>query len=46
MDSTTLQVGDHAPEFSLITLTAQSPVTLKSIIRSGAAILEFIRGTW
>ncbi len=46
MNSTTLQPGDPAPDFSLITLNAKSPITLKSLLKRGPVILEFLRGTW
>ncbi len=46
MNSTTLHVGSLAPDFSISALNAPSPVSLRSLLQRGLAILEFIRGTW
>ncbi len=46
MNSTTLYVGDPAPDFSLQALNAPSPISLHSLLQRGPGILEFIRGTW
>lgn len=44
-DMTTLRVGDTAPPFALHTGDGRE-IRLTDILRSGAAILVFIRGTW
>ena len=46
MHSTTLQRGDPAPDFSLIALNANGPLTLRTLTKNGPVILEFLRGTW
>jgi peroxiredoxin len=46
MNSSTLHIGDTAPDFSLFSLNRQRAITLKSLIKRGPAVVEFIRGTW
>jgi hypothetical protein len=42
----TLKVGDTAPEFSLAAANGDQVVSLNAVLRSGPAIVEFLRGTW
>ena len=44
-DMTTLRVGDAAPPFALRTGDGQE-IRLTDILRSRAAVLVFVRGTW
>jgi len=46
MQSSTLQVGDKAPEFKLLSADLSRSVSLKSLLKSGPVIIEFLRGTW
>jgi peroxiredoxin len=46
MESSTLHIGDPAPDFSLITLNAKNPITLRSLTKRGPVVVEFLRGTW
>jgi peroxiredoxin len=43
---TTLKVGDTAPEFSLAAANGDQVISLNAVLRSGPAIVEFLRGTW
>jgi peroxiredoxin len=42
----TLRVGLRAPEFELAAANREGTITLASLLRKGALILEFLRGTW
>jgi len=44
--SSTLQVGDRAPSFTLRAANDSSEHTLLQAMASGPAIIEFLRGTW
>ena len=45
-ESETLRVGDRAPDFTLAPANQPGTVSLPELIRSGPAVLEFLRGTW
>lgn len=45
-NSSTLKVGDRAPEFMLLAANMPQAVSLKAILESGPMIVEFLRGTW
>jgi peroxiredoxin len=42
----TLEIGSHAPEFSLEAANREGVFTLGSFLAQGPLILEFLRGTW
>ena len=42
----TLQVGSHAPGFSLAAANQPEMFSLASFLTEGTVILEFLRGTW
>jgi hypothetical protein len=44
--SSRLNVGDKAPDFGLIAANRDGQVQLAPILARGAAIVEFLRGTW
>jgi len=44
--SSTLRVGDRAPNFSLRAASDSAEYTLAQAIASGPAVIEFLRGTW
>jgi hypothetical protein len=44
--SSTLQVGDRAPNFSLRAANDSAEHTLAQAVASGPAVIEFLRGTW
>jgi len=44
--STTVKVGESAPEFSLPSANAMGEVSLRRLLAHGAAVVEFLRGTW
>ncbi len=44
--SSTLQVGDHAPEFALPSANGMGEVSLSALLRRGPVVVEFLRGTW
>ena len=44
--SSTLKVGDTAPEFTLLAANLPQSVSLKELLSSGPMIVEFLRGTW
>jgi len=44
--SSTLKVGDRAPDFKLQAVNAVSSVSLMQLLKAGPAIVEFHRGTW
>lgn len=44
--TTTLRVGDFAPNFCLGAANSDDVVCLNQVLRSGPAIVEFLRGTW
>jgi peroxiredoxin len=44
--SSTLHVGDRAPEFSLSAANGAEKYSLKQAIANGPAVIEFLRGTW
>lgn len=46
MQSSTLKVGDAAPEFMLLAANLPQSVSLKELLKSGPMIVEFLRGTW
>jgi peroxiredoxin len=46
MESSALQIGDRAPDFSLPSLNAEGPITLGSLTKRGPVVVEFLRGTW
>ena len=42
----TLEVGAHAPEFSLEAANREGMFSLAGLLERGTLILEFLRGTW
>jgi hypothetical protein len=42
----TLEIGLPAPEFSLGAANREGTFTLGGLLKRGALILEFLRGTW
>ena len=44
--STTLKVGDRAPDFSLPSANAMGEVSLRRLLEHGPVVVEFLRGTW
>jgi len=42
----TLGIGSRAPEFQLAAANREEEFTLSGLLRKGAAIVEFLRGTW
>jgi hypothetical protein len=44
--SSTLIVGDRAPEFMLLAANMPQAVSLKHFLEHGPLIVEFLRGTW
>ncbi len=46
MESSTLRVGDKAPDFKLLAANLPQSVALTELLQSGSMIVEFLRGTW
>jgi len=46
MESSTLHVGDRAPDFSLTAANREGVLTLSGLLANGAVWIEFLRGTW
>jgi len=46
MQSSTLRVGDKAPEFTLLAANLPQSVSLNESLKSAPMIVEFLRGTW
>ena len=44
--STTLNLGDRAPDFSLASANSMGEVSLRGLLAQGAVVVEFLRGTW
>jgi peroxiredoxin len=44
--SNTLKVGDRAPDFTLGAANRPGNFSLADILKEGATVLEFLRGTW
>ena len=44
--STTLAVGDRAPDFTLSAANQPGSVGLAQLRAEGVVVLEFLRGTW
>lgn len=44
--STTLTVGDRAPDFTLAAANQPSTVALAELRQRGPVVVEFLRGTW
>jgi hypothetical protein len=44
--SSTLALGDHAPEFMLLAANMPQAVSLKHFLQNGPMVIEFLRGTW
>jgi peroxiredoxin len=44
--STTLRVGDRAPQFTLSAANRAESFALDDMLRRGPVIAEFLRGTW
>ena len=42
----TLEIGSHAPDFSLGAANREGTFTLSGLLAQGTVILEFLRGTW
>jgi peroxiredoxin len=46
MQSSTLHVGDPAPDFSLPAANREGIFKLRDLLAQGAVWIEFLRGTW
>jgi peroxiredoxin len=46
MQSSSLRVGDKAPEFTLRAANLPRAVSLTQLVNSAPVIVEFLRGTW
>ncbi len=44
--SSTLQIGDRAPDFTLAAANREGTFSLGQLLARGPLILEFLRGTW
>ena len=44
--TTTLRVGDLAPQFTLAAANSDDIVSLNRLLRTGPVLVEFLRGTW
>jgi hypothetical protein len=44
--SSTLQLGDRAPEFMLLAANMPQAVSLTHFLQHGPIVVEFLRGTW
>ena len=44
--SSTLHIGDRAPEFRLRAANSPAEFTLAELTATGPAVIEFLRGTW
>jgi hypothetical protein len=44
--SSSLKIGDRAPDFSLAAANREGNFSLAAILQRGPAIVEFLRGTW
>ena len=44
--SSTLKIGDRAPDFSLPAANRPETFALAQVLARGPAIVEFLRGTW
>jgi len=44
--SSTLKVGDAAPDFTLAPANGNRAVTLSGLLTFGPVVIEFLRGTW
>lgn len=44
--TTTLKIGDMAPQFSLLAANGGQTSTLDALVTRGPLIIEFLRGTW
>ncbi len=44
--TSTLKVGDRAPDFELSAANRPERFSLQDALRRGAVVLEFLRGTW
>ncbi|MBZ5569246.1 MAG: hypothetical protein LAN64_15520 [Acidobacteriia bacterium] len=44
--SSTLNVGNRAPEFTLASANGMGEVSLGKLLLSGPVVVEFLRGTW
>jgi len=42
----TLEIGSHAPDFSLGAANRAGVIALGQLLERGSLILEFLRGTW
>ena len=42
----TLEIGSHAPDFSVGAANRDGEFTLGGLLADGPLILEFLRGTW
>ncbi|MBZ5629537.1 MAG: hypothetical protein LAO06_11805 [Acidobacteriia bacterium] len=44
--SSTLDLGDRAPEFTLTSANGMGEVSLGKLLQRGPVVVEFLRGTW
>jgi peroxiredoxin len=44
--SSTLKVGDRAPEFTLDSANGAGEIWLSRLLVRGPVVVEFLRGTW
>ncbi len=45
-ESSTLRLGDRAPDFTLVAANRPGTVSLSELLARGPVIVEFLRGTW
>jgi len=46
MQNPALQVGNKAPDFTLLAANLPQAVSLAELLKSAPMIVEFLRGTW
>ena len=44
--SSTLNIGDRAPEFTLVSVNGAEAVSSAQLLQRGPLVVEFLRGTW
>jgi peroxiredoxin len=44
--SSTLKVGERAPDFTLASANGMGEISLAKLLARGPAVVEFLRGTW
>lgn len=44
--SSTLNLGDRAPDFTLFSANGMGEISLAQLLQRGPVVIEFLRGTW